>query len=67
MECNNYNRKGHTGSFCKALAQSNTQTPRIGVSQACYRRDETRHYRRDFPKTKNNGGAGRVLAMGQKE
>ncbi|KAL7615121.1 hypothetical protein Lser_V15G04828 [Lactuca serriola] len=67
MHCKNCDRKGHTARFCKALARPVTQVPGTGISQVCYGCGETGHFKRDCRKTRNVGGVGRVLAIGQNE
>ncbi|XP_023754518.2 uncharacterized protein LOC111902944 [Lactuca sativa] len=67
MHCKNYNMKGHTTCFCKAPTQQTTPATNIRVSQACYGCGEIGHFKRDCPKTRNNGGVGRSLIMGHEE
>ncbi|KAL7592599.1 hypothetical protein Lser_V15G34876 [Lactuca serriola] len=53
--------------FCKAPARPINQVPGTGAIQACYGCGENGHFKRDFPKAKNAGGTGRLLAIGHEE
>ncbi|KAL7598883.1 hypothetical protein Lser_V15G22446 [Lactuca serriola] len=60
MHCKNCGKDGHTARFCKNQTQHLPSITSTKVGPVCYLCGETRHFKRECPTEKNDGGAGGV-------